>query len=107
MTQTELNNFLETHSGNIEWQLVEDLDQPAAFLFRNVTLPWYREDDKRATMVTLKALESLDESGLMKEINRGLDIEQITRVTGYYGKVSHFNPGKVGELNDRHRVEVR
>lgn len=48
--------------------------------------------------------------------HRGLDeachkcnstnIEGITRVTGFFSKVSSWNKGKVGELKDRNRVEI-
>lgn len=31
------------------------------------------------------------------------NIYGITRVTGYFGKTSMFNKGKLGELKDRHR----
>ncbi|OPY72366.1 MAG: Anaerobic ribonucleoside-triphosphate reductase [Syntrophorhabdus sp. PtaU1.Bin002] len=32
------------------------------------------------------------------------DVDGITRITGYFTKVSSWNKGKRGELNDRHRV---
>ena len=31
------------------------------------------------------------------------DVEGITRITGYFTKVSSWNKGKIGELNDRYR----
>jgi len=43
---------------------------------------------------------------LMQEINRGLLVEGITRITGYFTKTSSWNPGKRGELNDRKRFAV-
>jgi ribonucleoside-triphosphate reductase len=30
-------------------------------------------------------------------------VEQITRITGYFTKVSSWNKGKIGELKDRYR----
>ena len=49
--------------------------------------------------------------------SRGLDerctkcgsgnIEGITRVTGFFSKVSGWNKGKIGELKDRNRVEIK
>jgi hypothetical protein len=30
-------------------------------------------------------------------------VEGITRITGYFTKVSSWNKGKLGELRDRHR----
>ena len=32
-----------------------------------------------------------------------LDVDGITRITGYFTKVSSWNKGKLGELKDRHR----
>lgn len=37
----------------------------------------------------------------------GKDVDHITRTTGYFSRVSQWNPGKLGELKDRHRVEVK
>jgi ribonucleoside-triphosphate reductase len=31
-------------------------------------------------------------------------VDGITRITGYFTKVSSWNKGKLGELKDRHRV---
>ena len=42
------------------------------------------------------------------QLHKGENVEQITRVTGYFSKVSSgkakgWNPGKAGELDDRHK----
>jgi anaerobic ribonucleoside-triphosphate reductase len=34
------------------------------------------------------------------------NVEGITRVTGFFSKISSWNKGKIGELKDRHRVEI-
>jgi ribonucleoside-triphosphate reductase len=34
------------------------------------------------------------------------EVDGITRVTGYFSKVSGWNDGKVAELADRHRSKV-
>jgi hypothetical protein len=99
MTNEELDDFLERHK-NIEWQKEE-----GAMLFRNINLPWYQEAEHHATRVTNEKLAELDDNGLLHQINRGLDVDQITRITGYMGKVSKFNPGKQGELKDRVRFK--
>jgi ribonucleoside-triphosphate reductase len=31
------------------------------------------------------------------------DVESITRITGYFTRISSWNKGKLGELRDRHR----
>ncbi len=46
--------------------------------------------------------KELDE--LIKATHHGKNIEQMTRVTGYFSKISKWNKGKKGELKDRHRV---
>ena len=37
---------------------------------------------------------------------QGKNVDHITRVTGYFSKVSGWNPSKLGELKDRHRSTV-
>jgi ribonucleoside-triphosphate reductase len=34
------------------------------------------------------------------------NVEGITRITGYFSKISGWNKGKLGELKDRHRVAL-
>ena len=43
----------------------------------------------------------MDEKELLKAINKGLELEQMTRITGYFSKVGSWNPGKRAELLDR------
>ncbi|MEI6127801.1 MAG: anaerobic ribonucleoside-triphosphate reductase [Pseudomonadota bacterium] len=101
MTEQELDTLLDSQR-HIEWQDEED-----AVLFRNVLLPWYQNDPNRATKVTRQKLQELTCDELLRHINWGLDVEYITRVTGYFAKTRSFNPGKLAEFKDRHRVEVR
>jgi hypothetical protein len=51
-----------------------------------------------------KVIEELTLDDLVKSTHQGKNIEQMTRVTGYFSKVSKWNKGKKGELKDRHRV---
>ena len=53
-----------------------------------------------------KALPSLTAEKLTKLLVGGRDVEHITRVTGYFSRVSGWNRGKRGELVDRHRTKV-
>ena len=99
MTIKELEDFLVAHQ-NIEYRIEEDSGD---YQFRNINLEWYNEKEERATKITKEALEKLDENTLMNQINKGLDVDGITRITGYFGKVKSFNPGKIAELKDRHR----
>ena len=98
MTVKELETFLEHNNNSIEWY---DDEENRRFCFRNVRLPWYRNDFSRSTAVAYWKLDSMSPDDLMHEINRGLEIEGITRITGYFTKVSGWNPGKRAELKDR------
>ena len=53
-----------------------------------------------------KAIENNDWSTLLAMTNHGKNIEHMTRVTGYFSKVSGWNSGKKGELKDRARTEM-
>jgi hypothetical protein len=97
MNKQELDQFLESNQ-NIEWQEAVD-----AVLFRNANLPWYQEDAHRATRVTTDKLQQLTPDQLLQSINKGLDVECITRITGYFAKTRSFNPGKTAELKERYK----
>lgn len=101
MTPEELNTYLESHE-NVEWQIVDD-----AMLFRIPILPWYAENENNATSVKLSVLlsDTFTPHDLDTAIRKGVDVEHITRVTGYFAKTRSFNPGKLGELKDRRRTE--
>ena len=43
---------------------------------------------------------------LLIATHQGKNIEHITRVTGYFSKVSGWNKGKVAELIDRYRAPI-
>ena len=97
MTRDEVDIFLEQNQ-HIVWAMGDD-----AILFRNSNLPWYQEDEHRATRVTFDKLRELSPAGLTEAINKGLDVECITRITGYFAKTRSFNPGKAQELKDRYK----
>ena len=99
MTQSELNTFLENYT-NIECLMDEEFTY-----FRNEDLPWYSNNPDNCTRITKKVFEKLSPDELLNEINRGLEVEHITRITGYFTKVSQWNKGKRGELKDRIRVD--
>jgi len=102
MTGKEMDDFLEAHQ-EIRWAIEDD---KKAIRFRNVNLQWYKEDENAVTRITMVKLDQLTTNELLMAINKGLDVEQITRVTGYFGKVKSFNPGKIGELVDR-KTQIR
>ncbi|MFA5393513.1 MAG: anaerobic ribonucleoside-triphosphate reductase [Candidatus Ratteibacteria bacterium] len=43
---------------------------------------------------------------LLVATHQGRNVEHITRVTGYFSKVSGWNVGKKAELADRHRTPI-
>lgn len=95
MTLEELNELLDKHK-YIEWVVVED-----GIAFRNTTLLWYRNNKNNATKITFKKLNEMTEVDFFNAINCGLEVDQITRITGYFSKISNWNPGKMAELRDR------
>jgi len=99
MTQSELTTFLEKNK-NIDCHMEGEFAY-----FRNQDLLWYAKDPENCTRITKEVFEKLTQEGLLKEINRGLEVEQITRITGYFTKISQWNKGKRGELNDRVKVD--
>ena len=74
--------------------------------FRNTQVDWYRNDDNRYTALKYWKLDEMNSDQLLHEVNRGLLVEGITRITGYFTKTSSWNPGKRGELKDRKRFAV-
>ena len=100
MTQSELIIFLEKNK-SIDCHI----DDEFAY-FRNQDLPWYAKNPENCTRITKKVFETLAPEDLLKEINKGLELEQITRITGYFTKISQWNKGKRGELTDRVRVDT-
>ena len=74
--------------------------------FRNTDLSWYQNNADRATTVKYWKLQDMNPEQLMMEINRGLMVEGITRITGYFTKIRGWNPGKRGELQDRRKFSI-
>jgi hypothetical protein len=98
MTAAELDDFLAKHQ-NIECRRDSECNY-----FRNRDLAWYAHDAANCTRISKELCEKLTADELLYHINRGLDVEQITRITGYFTKVSQWNKGKRGELKDRVRT---
>ena len=53
--------------------------------------------------ITFDNLKNITNVELLVALTGGKDIEQITRVTGFFSKVSSWNKGKLAELADRKR----
>ncbi len=102
MTLQELNNFLEDRP-HLECAIDHEHEQ---ILLRNPGLLWYQNNPEGATAITFKKLEHMSSEDVLDAISRGLLVEQMTRVTGYYSKVGSWNNGKRAELKDRKRYAV-
>lgn len=100
MNQADLSHFLEANP-HIKHQS-DDLYT----YFRNTHLPFYVNNLNSCTRIDNTVLNTLTSDELLLEINRGLEVEQITRITGYFTKVSQWNKGKLGELKDRIRTPI-
>ena len=99
MTLEEFEKFVDRDG--VEWA-----EDPDHFYFRDRNLAWYAKDVKNALRIGKERMKELSVTDLESELSRGLKVEHITRVTGYFAKVNSWNPGKRGELHDRHKVEI-
>ncbi len=100
MNQAELSQFIEMN------QHIECRSDELYTYFRNTRLPFYANNPDACTRIDTALVATLTSEELLREINRGLDVEQITRITGYFTKVSQWNKGKRGELKDRIRTGI-
>jgi len=102
MTPSELSEFVAKHDHITRYDYPED----DAVGFRNSRLPWYKNNPDGCTKITYKKMAGLTAQELETEIDRGLKVENITRVTGYFTKTSQWNKGKIAELKDRRRTDL-
>jgi hypothetical protein len=61
---------------------------------------------KTTTFFSDSAIGEHELTFLLKRTHHGKNVEQITRVTGYFSKVSSWNKGKKAELKDRYRSNL-
>ena len=97
MTLEELNGFLESNP-NVEWTQDDDGN---LYLRHSIF-----DGDKEKVKIEPQALARISAFELEKVLIGGRNVEHITRVTGYFSRVSGWNKGKKGELVDRQRVLV-
>jgi len=93
----ELNVYLEKNP-EIEWAF----DDSGNLFLRHPTFD--SKDEK--LKIEPRGLKELTEGKLNKILVGGRNVEHITRVTGYFSRVSGWNKGKRAELVDRSRVEI-
>jgi hypothetical protein len=94
MKLDELDKFLDERP-LVQWMV----DEEGNFYFRH---DQYDNKDEKVK-ITMAALSKITAPELDKVLVNGRNVEQITRITGYFSKVAGWNKGKRGELADRHR----
>ena len=102
MTAAELTAFVAQNTNIIRI----DHEDEGCIGFRNDRLAWYRNDPVRQTVFDGDWLFEHTTDELAAAINKGLEIEQICRITGYFSKVGQWNKGKQGELKDRKKWTI-
>jgi hypothetical protein len=98
MNMEELDKYL-VESPYVSWSR----DDEGNFYFRHDD--YDKEEEK--LKVEPSALAKLTPAELDRALVNGRNVDHITRITGYFSKVSGWNKGKKGELTDRHRVEIQ
>lgn len=96
MDKKEFIAYLKEHQDNFEYAEAP-LDGVDGVYVKN---GMYETETHFANPV----IENMELDELIKATHQGKNIEHMTRVTGYFSKVSKWNKGKKGELKDRHRV---
>lgn len=100
MTIEDFEEFLKKHS-NVEWYDDEDR---GVLGFWDKTYPFYANGGM--TEISYQKMDEMDGDKLFHAIYDGVRVEGISRVTGYFAKISSWNPGKRGELKDRHKENI-
>lgn len=91
MEISELNNFLENED---VWWTWKNKD----------TLIIYSKKWDEKVELDMNKLSKISPEELKMVLTSGKDVEHITRVTGFFSVISKWNPGKTGELKDRHKT---
>jgi hypothetical protein len=93
-----------------EWEFIEYLAGHPEFEWKEETLngnPGIFVKNNKFDTVTHFTKDSIQKCSLdtlLTQTCHGRNVEQMTRVTGYFSKVAGWNKGKTGELKERQRV---
>lgn len=98
MREQDFISYLEGHSTEFEYMRGEHEGYFGVYV-RNKRF-------ETEIHLTYNAIERCDLDTLLKATHDGRNVEKITRVTGFFSKVSGWNKGKRGELGDRFRSNV-
>lgn len=95
MKTDEFTGFLEEHAREYEWAEGEHEGVSGIYVKNKL----YDTETHFGTSVIRKN----ELKALLTHTHQGRNVENITRVTGFFSKVSAWNKGKIGELADRYR----
>jgi hypothetical protein len=110
MTPEQFDEFIEKNA-HIAWTPARlsqgkvegvGLDQATGLAFKVDGVAWYDQDGNVA-FISKEKTGRISPQQLGQELVQGLELEHITRITGYFTKVASWNKGKLGELRDRYR----
>jgi len=95
MDLKDLHDLFKTNTG-LEWAEVikDETKEGIAIKDKRFEYPIFIEWDN---------LKNVSKEEILIVLTGGKDVEQITRVTGFFSKVSSWNKGKLAELADRKR----
>jgi len=99
MIVQEFVDYLVNHPDEFEWK-EEECEGKTGFLVGHKRF-------ETLTHFTPEVIGKHNLEFLLSQTIQGKDVEKITRVTGYFSKVSGWNKGKLGELKDRDRSGIR
>ncbi len=66
----------------------------------------YNKQFKTNTFIPDETIQELGMRSILQLTNQGKNVEHITRVTGYFSKVEHWNKGKQAEFKERYRSKL-
>ena len=98
MSEREFIEYLDGHRITYEYAYGK-LDEAYGIYIKNKRF----DTEIHIAIATIEVLE-LDD--LIRATYCGKNVEQITRVTGFFSKASGWNKGKRGELTDRYRSDI-
>jgi hypothetical protein len=96
MKREEFIEYLAENSETYEWSEGENDGTIGIFVKNN--------QFETVTHFTMDAIAKNNLNVLLDQTTHGKNVEQITRVTGFFSKVQSWNKGKRGELKERHRA---
>ena len=94
----ELDKYLNENQDEILWNYEEKNGRSFLYLHSK---KW-----EETIKVDLSRLNNFSENEISRVLSGGKNVEQITRVTGFFSKVSAWNKGKIGELKQRYRTKI-